>query len=574
VDPPDTPSCTKVIRPKMKGCIAIHDEDEDSYNETCGDSDTIEHTTLYPELGRKQAVRNATSSSLYTSNVDTSCLNFLGRYHCENPFRSRSPGFTPKLLKLNNATRSSQSELNPDCYQASLYIPSHGIILPSQALNKFLYVDIRGLARSGKEGTNGLPHAVLSVLSSENLSCSNLKPKQLESSLRQYITVKDVPSPEDPSLKQNWRIELIVLPQKMELETACAMKGKTDFSSKELAQCYAFGRDDARPKVDITIILGSLNFEGGFEDGKQPPKLIILRFHNMIHHSISSEAAFSLYSQVQCKAGKQGFEVKRTSGTGGRVSEQSDIDLMFAMRESESSLPRKLGACKIVRNKYFYHIFYKKIQPKPGTNHIALITYSPPKDGGSFLLNPAAMEHFPFLGEFSYLKMVATLVILELNLLRVSENLQPIASGPLISEMTKIRYARSVFVSSGRSYYAFIANSNACNSFSLVAYFVGIHNDYFRQNAESLENKILIEVPCIQGRTGRGGSLFRSKFVFALLDWEHGTRTHCLWYVANAARLGLDPRRPCRQRTLLEIWAAHPQERGPYEMYMQGNVNE
>jgi len=81
----------------------------------------------------------------------------------------------------------------------------------------------------------------------------------------------------------------------------------------------------------------------------------------------------------------------------------------------------------------------------------AHITYSPLKDGGSFLLNPAAMEHFPFLGEFSYLKMVATLVILELNLLQVSENLQAIASGPLISEMTKIRYARNVFVSSERS---------------------------------------------------------------------------------------------------------------------------
>jgi len=30
VDPPDTPSCTKVIRPKMKGCVAIHDVDEDT----------------------------------------------------------------------------------------------------------------------------------------------------------------------------------------------------------------------------------------------------------------------------------------------------------------------------------------------------------------------------------------------------------------------------------------------------------------------------------------------------------------------------------------------------------------
>ena len=505
VDPPDTPSCTKVIRPKKKGCVALHDVDDDTYNEVCDDTDTVEYTTLHPALGRKEAVRNATSSTLYTGAVDTSCLKFVGRYHCENSFRSRSPGFTTKLLKMNNATQSSQAAFNPDCYQASFYIPSHGIILPSQASNKFLYVDIHGLARSGEDGTNGLPHAVLSILSSNNLSCSKLKPKQVESSLRQYITVKDVPSLEDPSIQRNWRIELIVLPQKMELETACAMKGKTDFPSEELAECYAFGRDDARSKVDITIILGSLNFEDAFDNGKQSPKLIMLRFHNMIHNNILCEAAFALYSQVRCIADKQGFEVKRTSGTGGCVSEQTDIDLMFAMRESESSLPRKLGACKIVRNIYFYHIFYTKIQPKPGTKPIGHITYRPPKDGGSFLLNPAAMEQFPFLGEFSYLKMVATLVILELNLLRVSENLQPIASGPLISEMRNIRYTRSVFVSSERSYYAFIANYNAYNSFSLVAYCVGIHNDYFRKNAESLENKILIEVPCIEGRTGRGG---------------------------------------------------------------------
>ena len=55
VDPPDTPSCTKVIRPKKKGCVALHDVDDDTYNEACDDTDTVEYTTLHPALGRKEA---------------------------------------------------------------------------------------------------------------------------------------------------------------------------------------------------------------------------------------------------------------------------------------------------------------------------------------------------------------------------------------------------------------------------------------------------------------------------------------------------------------------------------------
>ena len=88
--------------------------DDDTYNEACGDTDTVEYTTLHPALGRKEAVHNATSSTLYTGDVDISCLNFLGTYHCENSFRSRNPGFTTKLLKMINATQSSQAAFNPD----------------------------------------------------------------------------------------------------------------------------------------------------------------------------------------------------------------------------------------------------------------------------------------------------------------------------------------------------------------------------------------------------------------------------------------------------------------------------
>jgi hypothetical protein len=51
-----------------------------------------------------------------------------------------------------------------------------------------------------------------------------------------------------------------------------------------------------------------------------------------------------------------------------------------------------------------------------------------------------------------------------------------------------------------------------------------MHNDTFRDGAESLENKILMSVNDIGCRQehpglGRGGCIMGTHFVYALLDW-------------------------------------------------------
>jgi len=75
------------------------------------------------------------------------------------------------------------------------------------------------------------------------------------------------------------------------------------------------------------------------------------------------------------------------------------------------------------------------------------------------------------------------------------------------------------------------------NSMSLVAYPVGQHNDHFNAGGESLENKITFIIKGVAGR-GRGGSLFDNGYVFALLDWQHTTRTAHKFYVTHEMGLG------------------------------------
>ena len=60
---------------------------------------------------------------------------------------------------------------------------------------------------------------------------------------------------------------------------------------------------------------------------------------------------------------------------------------------------------------------------------------------------------------------------------------------------------------------------NKLNSYSMVAYPIGMQEDNFRAG-ESLENKILFTLPTPTcGSIGYGGSVVGNRFVYALLDW-------------------------------------------------------
>ncbi len=63
---------------------------------------------------------------------------------------------------------------------------------------------------------------------------------------------------------------------------------------------------------------------------------------------------------------------------------------------------------------------------------------------------------------------------------------------------------------------------NQLHTYSMVCHPVGMHNNHFRDDDESLENKILMsfDIDSVSHkRLGPGGSDMGNKYVYALLDW-------------------------------------------------------
>ena len=99
---------------------------------------------------------------------------------------------------------------------------------------------------------------------------------------------------------------------------------------------------------------------------------------------------------------------------------------------------------------------------------------------------------------------------------------QPVAAGPIQHEYNNILESRKKDDASPQKdkMHHFITAFKRLHKFSMVAYPVGMHDDHFRLDNESLENKILFTIPSFQKDFyGRGGSVVGDRLVFALLDW-------------------------------------------------------
>ncbi len=71
-------------------------------------------------------------------------------------------------------------------------------------------------------------------------------------------------------------------------------------------------------------------------------------------------------------------------------------------------------------------------------------------------------------------------------------------------------------------YLALFDAFNNLYSYSMVFYPVGMHNDTFNHDNESLENKILMSIqddPRHSKGLGHGGCMMGTHFIYALLDW-------------------------------------------------------
>ena len=108
------------------------------------------------------------------------------------------------------------------------------------------------------------------------------------------------------------------------------------------------------------------------------------------------------------------------------------------------------------------------------------------------------------------------------NKFRLGSGMKAVARGALERELSNLHVARCSYDNAvGKSkMFCFLSAFNKMNGYSMVAHPVGMHYDRFREDKESVENKIMFAVKRNSGRNtvGRGGSITGEKHVFALLD--------------------------------------------------------
>ena len=129
------------------------------------------------------------------------------------------------------------------------------------------------------------------------------------------------------------------------------------------------------------------------------PKVLLLRF-NALRSSVSHVDVTALLSKIGSISGKHGFEFSRTCGSSGRTSAQSNRDLLRALHACPTSLPRKVGACKVMtHNPFTYLITYRRVKAPP-EDGVVSYKYSVPRRGGSFEMQPGLVALCPVLAEF------------------------------------------------------------------------------------------------------------------------------------------------------------------------------
>ncbi len=149
---------------------------------------------------------------------------------------------------------------------------------------------------------------------------------------------------------------------------------------------------------------------------------------------------------------------------------------------------------------------------------------------------PGLVAKYPILGEFSYGKMFAVMIVTRWNEVQREVGQPEVATGVIRHEMQNILAARRSFQSQTGNYYVLVVNYNLHNKYSLVAYFSRMHHDFFNCGSESMENKLLLIQRQHRGHVGRGGSKYGDYFCFAILDWAYESRSQRQWLVANANR--------------------------------------
>ena len=141
------------------------------------------------------------------------------------------------------------------------------------------------------------------------------------------------------------------------------------------------------PRTDITIIAGRSENSTDY--------LLLLRFHRCKDYSQSFALPFHQYVFSNIIPGKSGYETRRTGGSSGTTIDPIKDNLINFLNHHKSSSPRRVRAVKIIQTTTKYDIHY--ITPYKDERKAVSFSYSPPRRGDSFYVEPKVFLKFPFL---------------------------------------------------------------------------------------------------------------------------------------------------------------------------------
>lgn len=571
--------CPRFVNNEQNISLACADESDDESD----DELTHRKRTKYQKavLHMKELLRNFSFSG--------DSMSYLRGY---KDVILRVPDYG-RYLKNRHVVQNSE-------FDGALYFPSHNLIICSYAHNSMMKTDHHGLAASSIDQTPGIPHMVLDprdVTAIEAYRKNGGSINYLKSNHFKSLILDHIPLPDETT--RSWKVDYACLPQVCSLNTLKHLNGRTRVvPTSQLFSAKVLSWKNSRTKADHVIITGDLDIERMLsnsdvishnndisddeeaEETKVVPgrvgsgcKLLLSRMQSMLSSSVDDITAEEIFANVLPFCGKNGWEVNRKGGTNGYVTDQSKRNLLSTLAYNKKLLPNKAGASLILIDRSCFWIFYHRHNSKAGSMDFAYIKYAPPKVGGSVILRGNIIDKYSIIGEFCYTKMITVLLINELNstYLHWVEG-RKCSAGAIACELESIEYARTAF-KINQSYAEMCKAYLSCNSMSIVAWPVAQHVDYFNKKGESIENKLLLVMDSIKGDVGRGGALVKDKFVYALLDWSHVSRSARRFLDTHSQEMGLGVPAPSNaQRVLTDYFQTNPNG-AYYQNLFNGYVN-
>lgn len=541
------PPTSKEMREIIKECTAIqnnhHDYQDEEFINNGYDSDEYDEDyadTYYDNnktrlegiaitrrtIGRNKIV-SSTTNDLHLYFDDPTEYNAIHKLQWQKPSKHLST--INKIFKKHQKNKIKSSNI----FEGALLIASFGLLVISEVTYQ-MNVDHMNLAQSKVDGTPKVGHCVIAKSSADaahdHMTKNNVTRKEMNVLEREVMELEQ-PSPEDATKYRSVKVEVITIGQTCSEDEALKYvgRGNNQFGEEFLMKQSTFSSNDiVTTDADYVVIMGRFTKEKNAS--LIPDKLLILRPTNMVTNVLYNNTQRKtlnkqIYNTIRAIAGRGGSELRRVGGSSGTISDETDLDLLAVLHQFKGLVPRHLYAAGIIRDpkKNRYHIVYTKPFTPKGKNKYGLTYYTPARDGGKFVMHPAlSATYFPLV-DLSYNKMMAVLLVEEINRKFVESGRRALATGPISCEMNSIAIARKAYKDSPTeiAMHNLIVAFNSLNHFSMVAYPVGYHYDhYYDETREYLENKSNFMFKMNNKSIGRGGSLVGGMYVYALLDWK------------------------------------------------------